>query len=185
MSKNPEFNYTEFALIGFKKTFPILTESIPETVAEWLYEIVSAFSGRDGRSNAGGGEDDIRCLIAAAANVELEVCAAREIKDALRARLRRMWLDNDHATIMSVARGFERNASMAVIDHLTVEWIDPHRIFEELDNEDEIEIHKAVEEWVETLCEPSQARSVIGNRSRKKLRRKPAERSVKSLFECV
>lgn len=152
-------------------------------VAEWLYETVSAFSGRDGCSLAGGGSGDICALISAAAAVEIEVYAAREIKDSLRARLRQAWLNNDHFTIMSVARGFERNASMAVIDHLTVEWIDPHRIFEEIDNENEIEIHKAVEEWVEILCEPFQARSMIGNRYRKKLRRKPAERAVKSLFE--
>jgi hypothetical protein len=185
VSKNPDFNYSVFCLEGFKKTFPILSKSDPLIVTNWLYQTVSAFSGRDGRCLAGGGFADICAAIAAAADIELEVYAAREIKDALRARLRWMWLDNDHATIMSVARGFERNASMAVIDHLTVEWIDPHRIFEELDNEDEIEIHKAVEEWVETLCEPSQARSVIGNRSRKKLRRKPAERAIKSLFECV
>lgn len=183
MSKNPDFNYTEFCLEGFKKTFLILSESDPEEVAGWLYETVSAFSSRDGRSLAGGGEDDIRCLVAAAAAVEIEVCAAREIKDALRDRLRRAWLANDHATIMSVARGFERNAAMTVIDHRDIEWIDPYRVIEEGDEEEGIEIPEAVEEWVEVLTEPSLAVSVIGNRSRKRLRRKPAERAVKSLFE--
>jgi hypothetical protein len=181
LSKNPEFNYTEFALIGFKKTFPILTESIPETVAEWLYETVSAFSGRDGRSNAGGGEDDIRCLIAAAANVELEVCAAREIKDALRTRLRNAWNSNDHIQILSVARGFERNASMMVIEHRDIDWIDPYRVLED-DVEEGIEISKEVEVWIDTLCEPSVIVSVIGNHSRKKLLSKPYERATKSLF---
>ena len=179
MSKNPDYDYTSFCLNGFRKTFPILSESDPETVAEWLYYTASAFSGRDGRSNAGGGYGDICAAISAAAAVEIEVCAARSIKDSLRARLRRAWLDNDHTTIFSVARGFERNASMAVIDHLTVDWADPYRIVEE--EEEGIEIPEEVEEWVEVLCEPSQARSVIGNRSRNRLRRKPASRAVKAL----
>jgi hypothetical protein len=185
MSKNPEFDYTEFALKGFKKTFPTLFEADPNAVARWVYETVSAFSGRDGRSLAGGGEDDIRCLVAAAAAVELNVCAARAIKDALRARLRRAWLENDHATILSVARGFERAAAMAVVDLRDVSWADPYRVLEE-DEEDEeeaIEIPEAVGEWAEVLCEPSDARAVIGNQSRSRERRKPVERAAKSLFE--
>jgi hypothetical protein len=153
-------------------------------VTNWLYQTVSAFSGRDGRCLAGGGFADICAAIAAAADIELEVYAAREIKDALRARLRRTWLDNDHATIMLVARGFERNASMTVVNHYAVSWVDPYRVIEE-DEEEVIEIPEAVEEWIETLCEPSTARSVLGNRSRKKLRRKPAEWAVKSLFEGI
>jgi len=150
-------------------------------VAEWLYETVSAFSGRDGRSNAGGGEDDIRCLVAAAANVELEVYAAREIKDTLRARLHWAWRNNEHEVIMLVARGFERNASMTVIEHRDIDWVDPYRVVE--DHEEEgIEISKEVEEWIDTLCEPSVIVSVIGNHSRKKLLSKPYERATKSLF---
>lgn len=183
MSKNPDFDYTSFALNGFKKTFPILTKVDPEAVAEWLYQTVSAFSGRDGRSLAGGGEDDILCLVAAAASAEIEVCTTREIKDALREKLRRAWLNNDHAAILYVARGFERAASMAIVDLRDVDWADPYRVLEENDEEEGIAISEVVEEWVETLCEPSQARSAIGNRSRKRLRRKPAERAVKSLFE--
>lgn len=182
VSKNPDFDYTTFALNGFKKTFPALYEADPEAVAGWLYETISAFSGRDGRSLAGGGEDDIRCQVAAAADVVLEVCAARQIKDSLRARLRCAWLQNDHATIMSVARGFERAASMTVVDLRDVSWADPCRILEEDEEEEAIEIPVAVEEWIEVLCEPTEARSVIGNRSRKRLRRKPAERAVKSLL---
>lgn len=181
MSKNPKFNYTEFCLNGFRKIFPNLAESEPREIAYWLYGTVSAFSGRDGRSIAGGGEDDILCLVAAAASVEIEVCSAREIKDSLRAKLRRAWLCNDHAAILYAARGFERNAAMSLIDYRDVEWVDPYRIVDK-DEEEGIEIPEAVEEWVETLCEPSQARSVIGNRTRKRLRRKPAERAVKSLF---
>lgn len=181
MSKNPQFNYTQFCLDGFIKTFPILSEADPEAVALRLYEDASAFSGRYGRSNAGGGEDDIRCLVAAAADVVLEVCAAREIKDALRARLRRAWLSDDHGTIFNIGVGFERNASMMKISHRDIAWADPSRVFEE--DEEGIEIPEAIEEWVDTLTEPSQARSVIGNRSRNRLRRKPASRAVKSLFE--
>jgi hypothetical protein len=74
---------------------------------------------------------------------------------------------------------------MAVIDYRDVDWVDPYRIVEEGDEEDGNEVSEVVEEWVEVLCEPSVARSVIGNRTRKKLRRKPAERAVKSLFEGV
>lgn len=182
MSKNPDFNYTQFCLDGFIKTFPSLKTADPEAVALRIYEDSSAFSGRGGRSNAGGSEDDIRCLIAAAADVELEVCAAREIKDALRTKLRRAWLGNDHATIFYIARGFERAASMAAVDFCDVDWLDPYRILD-LEEEGGIDIPEAVETWVEILCEPSKARSVIGNRARKKLRRKPAELAIKSLFE--
>ncbi|MDD5051554.1 MAG: hypothetical protein PHO27_02340 [Sulfuricurvum sp.] len=181
--KNPDFNYSAFCLFGFKKRFPILAEADTEIVASWLYEIVSAFSGRDGRSLAGGGEDDIRCLVAAAAAVDIEVCYAREIKDALRAKLRAIWQNNDHAAIFYAARGFERAASMAIVDFRDVPWVDPFRIVEFSDEEEGIEIPEAVEEWIETLSEPSQMRSVIGNRTRTRLRRKPAEHSVKSLFE--
>lgn len=184
MSKNPQFDYTEFCLNGFVKTFPILAEADPEVIAFRLYEDSSAFSGRDGRSNAAGGQDDIRCLVAAAAGVELEVCAAREIKDSLRAKLRQAWLNNDHETIFTKARDFERSASMAVVDLRVVAWADPCRISED-DEEGGIAISEVVEEWVETLCEPSMAVSVIGNHSRKKLRRKPASRAVKSLFEVM
>lgn len=181
MSKNPQFDYTLLILNGFKKTFPILAEANPETVALRLYQDASAFSGREGRANAAGGQDDIRCLVAAAAGVKLEVCAAREIKDALRAKLRRAWLENDHVAIFTKARDFERSASLAVVDLRDVAWADPYRILEE-DEEGEIDISEVVEEWVETFCEPSIAVSVIGNRCRKKLRRKPTPRAVKSLF---
>jgi len=183
VSKNPEFNYTQFCLDGFIKAFPILSESDPEAVAIRLYEDASGFAGRAGRSNAGGGESDIISMCAAAAGVELEVGAAREIKDSLRAKLRQAWLANDHETIFTKARDFERSASMAVIDLRDVVWADPHRISE--DDEETIVISETIEEWIETLSEPSQARSLVGNHSRKKLRRKPAERAVKSLFEGV
>lgn len=183
MSKNPYFNYNAFCQNGFKKAFPSFIEADPQEVAKWLYETVSAFSGRYGASNAGGGSDDIRCLIAAAAGVELEVCAAREIKDKLRAKLCKAWLANDHMMIHNVACGFERNASCAVVDLLQVDWLDPNRIEEEGDQK--IKVSEVVEEWIETLCEPTVHRSVIGNYSRKKFRRKPAERAVKSLFEGV
>lgn len=182
MSKNPEFNYTEFCIRGLIKSFQILSEADPEAVALRLYEDASSFSGRDGRSNAAGGQDDIRCLVAAAAGVELEVCAAREIKNALRAKLRRAWVANDHQTIFNKARDFERSASMAVIDLHEIDWCDPHRIVEECDDEG-IEIPEVVEEWIEVVCEPSRSISVIGNRSRKKLLCKPAKQVVKSLFE--
>lgn len=185
MSTNPRFDYTVFILDGLKKGFPILTESDPQEIAEWLYETVSAFSGRDGRCLSGGGEDDIRCLVAAASGVALEVPAGenpREIKDALSTMLRRAWLSNDHATIFYVARGFERNASMSVVNYRNVGWVDPYRVVEE-DEEKGIEISEEIEEWIGVLTEPSETRSVIGNRTRKRLRRKPAERAVKSLFE--
>lgn len=182
MKKIPKFDFIEFIQKCFRKKFPVLNEADPIIVAKWLYETISAFSGRDGRSLAGGGEDDIRCLIAAAADIEIEVCAAREIKDTLRTRLRCAWLANDHTTIFSVARGFERAASMTVVDCRDVDWADPSRILDQ-DEEEGIDIPSIVEEWVETLTEPSVVRSVIGNRSRNRLRRKPAERAVKSLFE--
>lgn len=181
MSRNPCFNYTEFCLEGFRKTFPILREGDPTAIAHRLYEDASAFSGRDGRSNAGGSADDLLCLVAAAADVEFEVYAAREIKDSLRVKLRQAWQANDHATIFRKARDFERSASMAVIDLRDVLWADHHRISE--DDGEEIEIPEAFAEWIEVICEPSQARSVIGNHSRKKLRRKLASRAVNSLFE--
>lgn len=181
VSKNPYFNYSEFCLQGFKKTFPILCEADPETVALRLYEDASAFSGRDGRSNGGGGESDVMCLCAAAAAVELPVCAARQIKDALRARLHEAWLTNNHAFIFKAAFSFERSASMAVIDLREVAWADPYRRSDE-DEEESVEIPEEVEEWIEVVCEPSQARSVIGNSSRNRLRRKTASRAVKSLF---
>lgn len=184
MSRNPEFNYTEFCLEGFKKTFPILSEADPEVVALRLYEDASGFAGRDGRSNAGGGESDIVAMCAAAAGVEIKVGAAREIKDSLRVKLRQAWDNNEHATIFKKAKDFERSASMKIVDIRDVAWADPNRISEE-DEEGGIEISEVVEEWVETFSEPSTAVSVIGNRSRKKLRRKPAERAVKSLFEGV
>jgi hypothetical protein len=182
VSTNPQFDYTQLIINGFKKAFPILRKADPEEVALRLYEDASAFSGRDGRSNAAGGQDDIRCLVAAAAGVELEVCAAREIKNSLRANLRLAWLNNDHVTIFTKARDFERSASMAVVDLRDVAWVDPYRFFEESDEKEEMVIHEVIEEWIDVLTEPSQARSVIGNRFRKKLRRKPASRAVKSLF---
>ena len=181
MSRNPDFDYSTFCLDGFIKAFPILCETDPEAVALRLYEDSSAFSGRNGRSNGGGGEDDIRCLVAAAAGVELEVCAARAIKDSLREKLRRAWLANDHTTLYRKARDFERSASMAAVDLRDVTWADPYRLSDEGDEEG-IEIPEAVELWVDTLCEPSQARSVIGNFCRNRLRRKPASRAAKSLF---
>lgn len=184
VSKNPGFNYSEFALMGFKKTFPVLLEADPGSVSDWLYYTVSGFSGRGGHSLAGGGYDDTVCLCAAAAGVELEVCSAREIKNGLRARLHRAWQSNDHATIFYTAFGFERAAAMTIIDLRDITWADPYRIIED-ENEDEIEIPQEVEDWVHTLCGPSQARSVIGNRTRKRLRRKPVERALKSLFEDV
>jgi len=183
LSKNPEFNYSAFCLVGFKKTFPILLESEPIACANWLYQIASSFSGRDGRSLAGGGENDILCAISAAAAVEIEVCAAREIKNSLRAKLRQAWLNNDHAAIFYSARSFERAASMAIVDIRDVKWADPYRTIERDEEEDVIMLPKDIEEWVETLCEPSQARSIIGNRSRNRLRRKPVKLAVKSLFE--
>jgi hypothetical protein len=185
LSKNPEFNYTVFCLNGFKKTFPILCEVNPMRVAEWLYGTVSAFNGRDGRSLAGGSQSDIVAAVSAAAGIIIPIRSIdkpRQIKDTLRARLLSAWRGNDHATIMSVARGFERNASMTVIDHLAVSWVDPYRTVEEID-EEENEVPEAIKEWVEVFCEPSQVRLVIGNYSRKKLLSKPAERAVKSLFE--
>lgn len=183
VSKNPEFNYTQFCLDGFIKAFPILSESDPEAAAIRLYEDASGFAGRAGRSSAGGGESDIIAMCAAAAGVELEVGAAREIKDSLRAKLRQAWLANDHETIFTKARDFERSASMAAVDLRNVAWADPYRVDEE--EGAGIEIPEAVEEWIEVVCEPSPARSVIGNRTRKKLQRKPASRAVKSLFEGV
>lgn len=181
MSKNPQLNYIALALNGFKKTFPVLTEADPEVVARWLYETASAFSGRNGRSLAGGAEDDIRCLVVAASAVELDVCATREVKDGLRARLRQAWLTNNHTMIFTVARGFERAASMAVVDLRDVFWADPYRVSEE-DEQEGIEIPEAVEKWIEVLCEHSGAQSMIGNRARKRLRRKPIKRKVEPLF---
>lgn len=185
MSTNPSFDYTQLIINGFRKAFPFLHCADPEKLAKWLYYTVSAFSGRDGRSLAGGGEDDIRCLIAAAAAVELEVCSARKIKNNLRMKLRQAWLKNDHALILSCARGFERNASMNIINLHNIEWIDPSRVIDEAEEEQVIVISETIEEWIETLTEPSEARSIIGNRSSKRLRRKQAERAVKSLFEGV
>ena len=184
VSKNPQFDYSKFCLHGFIKTFPFLSEADPEVVALRIYEDASAFSGRYGRSLAGGGEDDIRNLVAAAAGVEVEVYVAREIKDSLCMKLRRAWLNNDHVFIFTKARDFERSASMAIVDLRSVDWADPNLISEE-DEEEGIEISEVVEEWIETLCAPSQSRSVNGNYSHKKLRRKPAPRAVKSLFEGI
>lgn len=181
MSRNPQFDYSAFCLDGFKKTFSILSEADPEAVALRLYEDASAFSGRDGRTNAAGGQDDIRCLVAAAAGIKLEVCFAREIKDSLHVKLRQAWLTNDHATLFRKARDFERSASMAVVDFRQIDWIDPERFSEDGDEEGGIEIPEVVEEWIEVVCEPSTVVSVIGNRSRKKHRHKPASRAVKSL----
>jgi hypothetical protein len=182
MSKNPQFDYSEFCLKGFIKAFPILSEADPQEVAYWLYSTASAFSGRDGRSLAGGGESDIVCLVAAAASIEIEVCSAREIKDTLCAKLRSAWLENNHVTILSIARGFERTAAMTVVNLRDVDWADPYRILNEVE-EEVVDISNEVETWIETLCEPSQARSVIGNQSRNRLRRNPIEQVVKSLFE--
>lgn len=183
MSKNPVFDYTKFCLDGFIKTFPTLFLADPSDVAEWLYETVSAFSGRP-RGDKGGTSDDLRCLVAAAAGIELSVCAARKIKDALSVKLRCAWLSNNHAMILYIARGFERAAATAVIDYRDIDWCDPYRVFMEEDDEGP-EIPETIEKWVEIFCEPSQARSLIGNRSRKRLRRKPAKRAIKNLFEEI
>jgi hypothetical protein len=171
------------ALNGFKKTYPVLVEADPKQVAPWLYVTVSSLSGREIGGGFGGGEDDVRYLISAASAVALEVCLSREIKDKLRARLRLAWLENDHATIFNVACGFERAAATAIVDYRYIDWLNPLRIIEE--TEDELEVPIVIEEWIEVLCEPSQARSVLGNRSRSRERRKPAEKSVASLFEGV
>lgn len=181
VSTIPQFDYTELIINGFKKAFPSFIASDPQEIAKWLYETTSAFSGRYGASNAGGASDDIRCLIAAAAGIELEVCAAREIKNKLRTKLCKAWLTNDHVMIYNVSCGFERNASCATVDLLQVNWLDPYRIEE--DEELKNEIPEIIEEWIETLCEPTVHRSVIGNRTRKKLQYKPANRTIKSLFE--
>jgi hypothetical protein len=65
MTKNPEFDYNQFCLDGFRKKFPILYEADPKKVAEWLYVTVSAFNGRNGQCICGGGECDIHALICA------------------------------------------------------------------------------------------------------------------------
>lgn len=184
MSRNPVFDYTSFCLTGFKKTFPILSKSDPVVCANWLYETAFSFSGRDGHSLTGGAEDDIRCLVAAAANIELTVYAARSIKNGLRTRLRRAWEANDHVAIFTVAFGFERAASMAIVDLRDVTWADPYRIIVDEDKEG-LEMPEAVEEWVEVLCEPSIALSVTGNHSRNRKRRKPLKRAIDSLFQGI
>jgi hypothetical protein len=181
VSKNPDFDYTKFCLVGFMKTFPSLSEADPEAVALRLYEDASAFSGRE-RWLSAGAEDDIRCQIAAAANVELEVCAAREIKDSLRNKLRKAWITNDHALIFKVAFNFERAASMISIDLRDVEWVDPYRISEEIDDEEVVEeIPEVVREWIEVVTEPSQNKTIIGNRHRKRISKKPPTRQQKLL----
>ncbi len=186
MQKKPEFNFIELCLNGFKQKFPILVEADLKLLATWLYSCVSAFSSRDGRSLAGGAELDILVLISVASGIPIDIPdweSPRLIKDKLKARLRCALLCNDHATILSVARGFERNASMAVVDHRSIEWANPYRIVEEIDVE--IDIHESVVEWVEVLCEPSTRRQTVGNYYRKRVRRKPIELDIKSLFEGV
>lgn len=180
MTKKPKFDYNEFCQNGFQKKFPILAAADPEEVANWLYETVSAFSGRDGQCICGGGDDDIRCLIAAASAMDLEVCNARKIKDKLRTRLRLAWLNNNHSVILKSARGFERGASMLVIDYRDVAWVDPYRIVE--DEEEKTEIPEEIETWIETLCEPSLSIAAVGNHSRNRERRKPVAKVVNSLF---
>lgn len=187
VSKKPEFNYIEFCLSGFKKTFPILAEADPEAVSEWLYYTARSFNSRanDFGDDKGGAFDDLRCMIAAAADVVLEVCAAREIKDSLRAKLHKAWGLNDHVMIFYKAFQFERNASMSVVNHRDVDWADPMRVIEE-EEQDNIEISAVVREWAETLCEPAAEITTSGNRHRKHNdRRKPASRAVQSLFEEV
>jgi hypothetical protein len=100
----------------------------------------------------------------------------RKIKNSLSRKLRAAWLANDHATILYVARGFERSASMAVVDYQDIDWINSHEFL------DELKIPEAVEEWIETLCEPSDKRCIVGNHSRSKVRRKQVEKNTKSLF---
>ena len=143
MSKKPEFDYTMFCYKSFVYKFPCLAETEPCAVAEWLYYMSSAFSGRDGRCRAGGGEGDIRALVAAASGVHITSDDnVRQVKNKLRNRLKAAWMDNDHAVILYIAKGFERGASMKVIDYLGVEWADPYRIDS---NVDEIEISDAIE----------------------------------------
>lgn len=184
MSKNPEFNYTQFCLDGFIKAFPILIEADPEAVALRLYEDASGFAGRDGRSNAGGGEFDIIALVSAASAVSIPIPPherAREVKSELANALRRVWLENDHMTLFRKARDFERSAAMSVVDLRAVEWCDPHRIEEEGD-EEVIEIPEVVLEWIEVVCEPTQAQPQNGNQSRSRERRRSLERSTRSLL---
>lgn len=183
MSKTLQFDYTKFCLDGFKKIFPVLSESHPKRVAEWLYGTTSCFSGRDGRCLAGGGEDDIHYLVSVAADTELEISSARQIKDTLRKKVQNAWLKNDHFSIFYVARGFERTASLAVVDLRDVDWANPSRILEEDYEQDEIEIPDVIERWVETLCEPSSGRIVTGNTSRSREKRRPQNKVVQSLFE--
>lgn len=180
MSKNPRFNYTELVLQGFKKYFQNLVESNPDEVANWLYTSTSAFSGRDGKCICGGGEGDIRNLICAASGENFEVPEARKVKKKLRTKLRQAWLENDHVTIYDAARGFERGASMKTIDYRTIAWADPCLF--SID-EDEILTPESVEVWIDVFTEVSETRSMIGNKSRKRLRRKSADQMVKSLFE--
>lgn len=94
----------------------------PNEVAIWLYFTVSAFSGRDGKSICGGGEDDIHNLVIAASGKN-ELGEGRKVKKKLRERLRRAWLENDHATIYDVAAGYERGASMKKVDYANIVWV--------------------------------------------------------------
>jgi hypothetical protein len=185
--KNPEFNYSEFALSGFKKTFPILYEADPEAIAKWLFYTASGFAGRDGKSNAGGGELDIIALIGAASGVSIPIPPherAREVKSELADTLRRAWFNNDHHIIFKKARDFERSAAMSVVDLRAVDWCDPHRIEEEIEKE-AIEIPEAVAAWIEVVSEPTQAEPQYGNRSRSRERRRPIEHPARSLLEGV
>lgn len=186
MQYTPIHNYNMIIVNGFKKMFPILHDADPEEVANNLYIDASAFSGRLG-GGYGGGEDDIRNLISAAFDIELSVISAREIKTTLTTKLRQAVLENNHQVLLYTAFGFERAASMAVVDLREVDWANPHRYVEVSDDDEEVGINipEAINEWVEVLCEPSQTRSVVGNRTRNRERRKPIEQVVKSLFDGV
>ena len=143
MSKKPEFNSTTFCINSFIHKFPNLATAESREVAEWLYYMTSAFSGRDGRCNSGGGEGDIRALVTAASCVDIIYDEdVRSVKNKLSNRLKAAWMDNDHAVILYIAKGFERGASMKVIDYLGIEWADPYR---NDSNVDEIELSDAIE----------------------------------------
>lgn len=191
MSKNPPFNFTKLALNGFKKAFPVLADGEPEALAEWLYGVVAAFAPTNDFAGAyglaGGAENDLKCLIAAAAAVELEVCAAREIKDSLRSRLRSAWLKNDHVFIFEKSMSFFNDAARAALDLRSIDWLDPTRFeMTEEKDDDGVKISGEVENWLETFGEESQNKTVVGNRWHKKGDlRKPRPMPVASLFEGV
>lgn len=199
MSVIPFHNYTTreeyraFALEWFKKTYPDLLkieEDNFERVSFDLFDICKNLIGTESNSangvGFGGSHGEIRAAIAAAMGIAIEFDAdeIRHFNDSTIAALTADWKKNNHDGFLARCAGYERNATNAKIDLLFVANEVAEGVYEMLEDTEDVIIDPVVAIYVEVLCEVTIVKkSIEGNRSRSRERRRPVDGLVRSLFD--